>query len=245
MSHACIRSRLLAAATLVASLFATAATAVAAPIVNFTTGLSLDLAETGTGGMTMKFTNAGDATQSINYYSVGIMLLQTSGSGSLTFDSWTKPSDPVIGDPEAEYTPFDAPGLFTLNAPVNIAGTDYFDYYFVATAATDAFNYPLAAGVTKDAGLMTFSVSGQGTWDVYAVNQEAQPGGLPVSLIQDNTSDEFGFGNLPAANGASLMIGTITAVPEPSTIALGGVALLVGLVPALRRQLRGRLRAAT
>lgn len=237
-----IRARALSAAAIGACLLASAGTAVAGPIVNFTTGLSLSLPQSGTGSLTMQLTNAGDASQDVNAYTLGIMVVQTSGSGTLTFDSWTKPSNPVVGDPDAEYTPFGQPQVFQLNAPISISGTNYFDYFSVQVAATDNFNYPLAAGVTKDAGLMSFSSSGQGAWDVYVVNQAAQSGGLPVSVLQINTGTAFGFGNLAATNGASLKIGTITAVPEPSTVVLAGVAVVAGLLPVVRRRICGRLR---
>jgi hypothetical protein len=73
---------------------------------------------------------------------------------------------------------------------------------------------------------------------VYVVNQTAQPGGLPVSVLQNNLGDEFGFGNLPAANGESLLVGTITAVPEPSTVVLVGCAALALVAGRTRRRHR-------
>ena len=209
-------------------------TAVAAPIVNFVTGLSLSMDPSTTGSLTMQFTNAGDATQGINTYTLAIMAIQTSGTGVLTFDSWTKPASPLITDPITEYTPFDPPELFTLNAPIVIDGTDYFDYYSVQVAATDGFNYQLFAGNTKNAGLMTFTNDGPGTWDLYVVNQERQTGGLPVTLLQTADTTDYGFGNLPEGNGEYLKIGTITAVPEPSTVALAGMAFAAVLVPGIR-----------
>jgi len=238
MSYPVICNRLLSVAALGACLLSSAGAAVAGPIVNFTTNSSLSLPQVGTGSMTMRFANAGDAPQDVSGYTLAIMLVQTSGSGTLTFDSWTKPSNPVIGDPDAEYTPFEPPSVFQLNAPINIGGFNYFDYYSVQVGATDNFNYQLLAGATKDAGLMTFTTSGEGAWDVYVVNQTAQPGGLPVSVLQNNLGDEFGFGNLPAANGESLLVGTITAVPEPSTVVLVGCAALALVAGRTRRRHR-------
>ena len=105
-------------------------------------------------------------------------------------------------------------------------------------AATDGFNYQLFAGATRNVGLMTFSNDGPGTWNLYVVNQEPQVGGLPVSLLQEADATDYGFGNLQPLNGEYLQIGTITAVPEPSTVALAGVALASVLVPGLRRRLQ-------
>ena len=220
-----------------------ASSASGVPIVNLSTGLSLEMQESTSGTLTMQFTNVGDGTQSVNSYSLAILVVQTSGTSTLTFDSWTKPADPVlIGDVAAEYTPFDQPALFPLNAPVSIGGTEYFEYYAVQAAATDNFDYPLLASATKNVGLMTFTNSGEGSWDLYVINQEAQAGGLPLSLMQNLAGDEFAFGNLPVANGAALKMGTVVAVPEPSTVVLAGVAVLAGLLPMVRRRICGRPR---
>lgn len=216
----CVRALL---GTALLCLFSGVATA--GPIVNFVTGQSLSMQPNTSGSMTLQFTNSGDAPQGINSYTLAIMVIQTGGSGVLTFEAWAKPAAPlVVGDPVAEYTPTDPPGATSLNAPINVGGTDYFDYYPVQVAATDGFNYQLAPGETKNAGVLAFTSDAPGTWNVYLVNQEPQPGGLPVTFFQIADTTEFGFGNLPVGNGEFLQVGTITAVPEPSGLIAAGMA---------------------
>ena len=171
-------------------------------------------------------------------YTLALMFVQTSGDGTLTFDLWTGPaSNPLLSDPNAEYTPFDQPGAFQLLAPVVISGTDYFDYFNVQGTNTNGFDDPLAAGVTKNVGVVNLLAGSEpGTWDVYVVNQEPEEGGLPVSFLQLASGIEFGFGNLAALDGARLLIGSVTVVPEPSGIALAGCGGLALVASWCRRQ---------
>ncbi|MFM7205288.1 MAG: PEP-CTERM sorting domain-containing protein [Planctomycetaceae bacterium] len=75
-----------------------------------------------------------------------------------------------------------------------------------------------------------------GTWDVYVVNQEAQPGGLPVSLTQTADLTASGFGNLAAVNGANVKVATIAvAVPEPASLAFAGVVVMATAARTIRR----------
>jgi hypothetical protein len=128
-----------------------------------------------------------------------------------------------------------------LNAPVNISGTDYFDYFPVQAANTNGFNDQILPTATKNVGTLTFtSGTGEGTWDVYVVNQQAQSGGLPVSFTQNAALAEAGFGNLPATNGAFLKIGSVSVVPEPSTTAVATMAM-AGVVMMQWRTYRRRL----
>lgn len=226
-------------ASLVALVALFSPTAAAAPIVNIVTGASLSLQPSTSGSTTLQFTNAGNASQGINSITLALMFIQTSGSGVLTFDAWSKPAAPlVIGDPNAEYTPTDPPSVFQLNAPITLGGTDYFDYYSVQVGAVNGFNYLLAPAATANVGVMTFTSDGPGTWDMYVVNQAPQPGGLPVSLFQTADTTDFGFGNLAVGNGEYLKVGTITAVPEPSTWVAAGMAAAVGFSRYLRRRTR-------
>lgn len=210
----------------------------AAAVVNFDTGKSLALQTGGSGNITLSLTNAGDASAFVTSYTLGLLIVPTSGSGTLVFDAWTGPAaNPLLSDVDAEYTPLGQPdGSATLIAPIDISGTEYFNYYSVQAANTNGFDDPLAAAASRNIGRLAFAAtSGTGTWDVYVINQAAQDGGLPVSFLQDSTT-EFGFGNLSATDGASLLIGGITVtVPEPSLVALVAAACLVALGRVARR----------
>lgn len=212
--------------------------AMAAAVVNLDTGKSLVLQPGGTGSLTLSLTNAGDASALVNSYSLGLLIVPTSGTDAATFDAWTAPAtNPLLSDGNAEYTPSDPPQLFPLNAPVTISGTDYFDYYPVQAANTNGANDPLAPAATRNIGALSFTAgAGTGTWAVYVVNQEPQEGGLPLSFYLNAAFADFGFGNLPAVNGASLLVGTVgwTAVPEPASLGIVGSALLVLFVRRCR-----------
>lgn len=215
--------------------------ACAAPVVNFTTGLSLNLLQSTTGSLTSSLRNDGTSFAEINSFTLGYTLVQTAGSGTLTFSGWGPPaSNKLLSDPDAEFTPTDPPTSQTLNAPVNISGTDYFDYFPVQAANTNGFNDQILPAATKNAGTLTFtSGTGEGTWDLYVVNQQAQSGGLPASFTQNAALAESGFGNLPATNGSFLKIGTISVVPEPSTVGVASMAILGISLMQLRSWRRG------
>lgn len=232
-------SALLSVVALLACLFVHASSALAEAVVNFDTGKTLQLQTSGAGTLTLSLTNAGNESAFVNSYTLGILVVPTSGSGTLTLDAWTGPaSAPLLSDVAAEYTPYDQPVLFPLIAPVTISGTEYFEYFQVQAANTNGFDDPLGVAASRNIGTLNFSViDGNGTWDIYMINQEAQEGGLPISFLQDSELADFPFGNLPAVNGEALLVGTVTAVPEPTTLLLAGCGCLS---LAVRRFRRGR-----
>ena len=206
-------------------------TAWGAATVNIDTGKSLSLQPSQSGSIALSFTNIGSESSFMTSYTLALMFVQTSGDGTLTFDLWTGPaSNPLLTDPDAEYTPFGQPEPFQLLAPVDVSGTEYFDYFSVQGANSNGADNELAAGVTKNVGVVNLLAGSEpGTWDVYVVNQEPEAGGLPVSFWQLATGDDFGFGNLAALDGAYLLVGSVVVVPEPSSIVLvgcGGLALV-------------------
>lgn len=206
-------------------------TAWGAGIVNIDTGKSLSMEPGESGSVALSFTNVGVESSFMTSYTLALMFVQTSGNGTLTFDFWTGPTtSPLLSDSNAEYTPFDQPEPFQLQAPIVILGTEYFQYFEVQGSNTNGFDDPLAAGITKNVGVVKLSAGSMpGTWDAYVVNQTPEEGGLPVSFLQLASGIEFGFGNLAALDGSRLFIGSLTVVPEPSSITLvgcGGLALM-------------------
>ena len=220
--------------------------AMAAAVVNLDTGKSLLMQPGGTGSLSLSLTNTGDQSALINSYTLGILVVQTGGTGTLSFDSWIAPAtNPLLSDGDAEYTPFDQPSLFPLNAPVTIAGTEYFEYYPVQAANTNGVDDALVAAATRDIGsLNVASVDGAGTWAIYVVNQEPPEGGLPVSFFQNAAPADFGFGNLPADNGANLLVGTVTVsvVPEPAGVGMAGCAFIMLVIRLCLRRNAGSCR---
>lgn len=78
------------------------------------------------------------------------------------------------------------------------------------------------------------SANASGTWKLYAVN--ASDSGNPVSAWQKvGSGTDFQFGNLPSSPTTSLHVATI-AVPEPSGLALAGIAALAIAACVARRR---------
>ena len=229
--HSLSRVLRLRALVVVPCLAVCCCTAWGAATVNIDTGKSLSMQPGESGSIALSFTNGGSESSFMTSYTLALMFVRTSGDGTLTFDQWTGPaSDPLLSDPDAEYTPLDQPEAQQLLAPVIISGTAYSNYFSVQGANGNGDDDPLAAGITKNVGVVNLLAGSEpGTWNVYVVNQEPEAGGLPVSFLQLSNLDVFGFGNLVAEDGAHLLIGSVVVVPEPSSIALvgcGGLALV-------------------
>jgi hypothetical protein len=74
-------------------------------------------------------------------------------------------------------------------------------------------------GLSYNMGTLDFTASAgaSGTWNVYAVQQPVNP----LSFWTHSALDDFDFTNLQNGTESSLLLGTITVVPEPGSLALG------------------------
>lgn len=220
--------------------------AVAAPVVEIKQLPALNLASGSSGSLTLAVENTGDATADVNFFQFAVMLIQTSGPGTLTLDAWNPPaSNPLLGDP-IEFTPLS--GTQDLISPVTIDAVDYYSYYALQAANTDGTNWPLSAGASKNVGSITFSgltdEETVSTWDVYVVSQSYASPQFPPTFYANAALVPSDYGNLPAEDGGKIKIGTVTvtAVPEPGTLTLAAIGAAVAIGAATRRR-RGRAAA--
>lgn len=215
--------------------------ALAAPIVNIATGLSLALQPGGTGSLTMALQNDGDAFAEINFYGFALMFVPTSGTGTMPFSAWSAPaSNPLLGG-TTFYDPEGTPATQDLTSPVSIDGQDYYSFYLVTGLNDDGLNYQLLPTQTKNVGTLNFTagpeIEGNSSWDIYVVSQSYSSPGFPPSFTATAALVPAVFGNLLGEDGAKLKIGTVTvaAVPEPGTISLTVIGFLSARWAARRR----------
>lgn len=239
MGHHGAKRWILAACLAVASQLA-----VAGPVVDIKPLPALNLLPASSGTVTLAVQNTGDATADVNFLQFALMLVPTSGTGTLTLDAWNPPaSNPMLGDP-IEFAPVG--GTQDLINPVTIDGTDYYAYFQLQGLNTDATNWPLGPGVTKNAGSITFTAgpaadNSVSTWDIYVVSQAYTSPATPPTFYANAAVIPSDFGNLPGVDGGKLKIGTVTvtAVPEPGSLTLA-FAGVVGALGAVIRRTRRR-----
>jgi hypothetical protein len=206
------------------------------------TGKSLVLNPGTSGSMTFSFTNnPGDINDNFLAYTLGIQVLPAGVvSGTVTLGTLTQPvTNPMpIGTLD-----FTQPTLATLKSSGTINGTT--NFYNINAATTTALGTVLGS-TSYNLGTLGFTASGgaAGTWNVYVIQQ----GGADFqSYWTDGSILDSDFGNLPrGAGNSSLLVGTITAVPEPGSLAVAGVAgmMAMGCVWGRRRKAKARAAAA-
>jgi len=208
---------------------ATMMPAVATPL-NLNTGVSLTLdpALSTSGTLTLAATNenAGSAITNFNSWSVILQLIPGPGAiGSATLVGVADPSvNPSLGP--ASTPPTTTSSLFDdtyfLLSPVN--GTVDAISVGIANDTNSSTTWTLGQTYNLADFTVQLSAGAQGTWTLYAINDENNSG----SWMAPN-GNLTPFGNLPtAAEGeyTVLAVGTITAVPEPSSLLLAGSAIV-------------------
>jgi len=202
-------------------------------IINLGTGIEESIEPGGSGSFPFTLSNVGTTTVADNFkdWVLGIQLIPQPGTiGTLTLgtlSAGTTNPMPVGG------VDISQPALRSLGA-VSINGSS--EYYFMTIAANERFG-TVAVGQTYEMGslALTASPDAQGAWDVYTVQQNSP---LMRTYWFDDTVTERAFGNIPFGGGnTSLQLGTVV-VPEPSSVALLGLAGLGAGGYALRRRSR-------
>jgi len=217
-------------AALVLALQTTAA--LATPI-NLDTGISLDVEPGTTGTATLSATNfnGGSTVTNWNAWTVALQLLPNPGAtGTMTISGISLPAtNGSLANPDAGT--FDPSGV--LFEPANGETA----YTAIGFANNTNANTTWASGQQYNLAGISFTASGDasGSWTLYAVNQ-SDIDFFSTTNYFNSVATPFPFGNVPATNGSSLTLGTITAVPEPASMTLALAAGTVGLVTLRRRR---------
>lgn len=206
------------------------------------TGKSVSLSPGGFGSFTFTVTNdAGALTEDFLGWVIGVQILPVGGTiGSLTIGGLSQPGTNPLPAGAVELT---QPTLSLLANSATINGSD--QYYLTSSVATiGGFVNTVDSNASYNLGVLsvTASVDALGTWNVYAVQQG---GSFYKTYWTDGGLTDLDFGNFPrGANGSntSLLLGSLSVVPEPSGLALAGTAL-AGVAWAARR-IRRKQRAA-
>ncbi len=213
--------------------------AFAVSVINLDTGT--DTLETlqpgGSGSVIFRLSN--DGTSPLNTFTgwnLGLQFIPRAGTtGTLTVGSLSAGS---VNPVPAGTTELTQPSLSSLGA-VTINGLST---YFNTGAITTSEYAVLAPGSTYDMGTVGLTASGDalGFWDVYTVQQNNP---LFRTYLWNDGVEEM-FANVPTGTGSglpgnySVQLGAVEVVPEPSTLAMLGLAGLGAGGYAWRR--RGR-----
>lgn len=210
--------RLLAVACLCA---ASSVPALASPI-NIDTGIAPVVSPGSTGTFTLSMTNesSGSAITTFNSWALIMQVIpQPGATGTATItgliSSVTNPALAAPGEPL-----FD--NAYTTNVPVN----DTINAYQVGIANDTNAVTTFALGQTYNAGDFTVSLSpdASGSWSIFVLNDENN---TTSWLTAGGAATAFG-NSAVAGEGlyTSTQIGTISAVPEPSSLVLAGSAIV-------------------
>jgi hypothetical protein len=205
------------------------------------TGISLQLSENGSGAFPFSVTSG--ATPLVDEFATWVVSFQVipnglvSGTLSIGSGAGAKPIDSpfptefqglTLAANNSIFTPatgssFAQPSVQILasSGTINGLGT------YIGMSADAVDDYPvIAANTSYGLGDLTFSVVG-GTpgdsWTVYAIQQQ---GANLRSYWFDDLGNDRPYENIPFTSGGnySIPLGTISVVPEPSSLVLAGSA---------------------
>ena len=203
------------------------------------TGKSLSLQPSTTGSMTFSFTNnAGSITDFLSW-TLGIQVLPSgSASGTLTLGTL---SIPVVNPMPTSFVDGTQPTLATLANSGTINNSTQYYQISIQGPGTET----ILGNTSYNMGTLGFTASGAaaGTWNVYAVQQA---GVFAESYWFNDSITDTDFGNLPrGAGNSSILLGTVTvsAVPEPGSLAAAAVTGGIAACCAWRRRRKAGARA--
>ena len=158
--------------------------------------------------------NAGTSVTNFNGWTLGLQLLAQAGAtGTVTMTGISNPAvNPALTVPDTE--------TFS-NALLTTATNGTTAYKYVGISNVDATTTTFALGQSLNLASLAVSSSStaSGVWNLYAVNQSPSQ-----SAWLDVTGLGTDYGNLPAINGTSLLLGTVSVIPEPGPMLLAGLA---------------------
>lgn len=208
---------------------------------------SVVVIEPGTSGsLTLTMSNNAGDVANFNGWVVGVQFLPDVGTtGSVALTGLLAPaSNPAVtNSPAAPVFDLDLE-MFDVNSdPLVINGSSLFTAMSI-TSSLSTQTQTIAGLSSYNLGTLTFTASGdaEGTWNLFAINPNADDG--ERSYWYTNGLGSVAYGNLPLpASGQpanSILLGTVTvtAVPEPSTISLAAFALVAAGWAACRRKRR-------
>lgn len=198
---------------------------------------TLQFSQGSSGSLDLAVSNTGTDATFVNNFWVGVQLVADPGAtGTLSLASVSAPASNSLltGSPT-----FDA-SAETLSGTTTVGGADYIQ---LLGGNNSSFDDTLNASSIANLLTLTFSASGDalGTWTLYGVNQGSSPS---VSFTAGTLDQQTDFTNLPATDDTYIALATITvtAVPEPRTDVLAGLAAAIGIAAAspLRHRRRRR-----
>ena len=203
---------------------------------NIDTGKLLSMGAGANSSLVLSATNANAGTSVTNFngWTLGLQLLPQGGAaGTVTMTGITNAST------NKALTVPDVPTFFNSTLTTATNGTTAYKYVGISNVDATATTFALGQSLNLANLAVTSSAGAAGTWNLYAVNQSPSQ-----SAWLDVTGLGVDYGNLPATNGTSVLVGTVTVVPEPGSMVLAGLAgIVVCSAFCRRRPLRPSLAA--
>jgi hypothetical protein len=196
----------------------------AATTMTLDTGKLLELQPGQSDNFTFSATNGATEITNLIGWAIGFQVVPIGApTGSLTVGLLSKPA---VSPMPAGEVDLGQPSLGILaNSAVENGSPNFWG---ISAAALDDIQI-VNASANYNLGSVNFTLSANATagdsWGIYAVQQ---PSTFIKSFWSDDELNPIGFGNwetLPSPVG-SVQIGTITAVPEPSSLVLAGSAVV-------------------